>query len=312
MKRMEVCARRTAPAITPGSQLFRGAPPATPIAQTLPAAISAAQPLTQTAQSDLNHMLHQYQTVAAATNPSAAAATQYFYQPLAATLLPYNLPGTSAFASGSRQPQYVSFAPPAQSLMPQFVPVSIMDPAVLAQAQCFFYYSVLFYNKLNILGFSFVEETTWAQPNVAALTAQMAASTRAHRTNLAKQTIILKRGSLSGVSDATIARRAAAKAKGVVPSPAVSVITISSSEDDDSNGNKAWSVHFDVLIYAMFLKISKPTHCFISWFSNYNLVGLGRRVFCCIYIYIYICILITLAFDILLYCLLRQMKVTNQ
>uniref|UniRef100_A0A0K0D263 40S_SA_C domain-containing protein n=1 Tax=Angiostrongylus cantonensis TaxID=6313 RepID=A0A0K0D263_ANGCA len=101
----------------------------------------------------LSHVLHQYQTVAAAANPSAAAATQYFYQPLA-TLLPYKfsslsanglyesrffqgLPGGSAaFAAGSRQPQYVSFAPATQSLVPQFVPVSIMDPTMLAaQAQ---------------------------------------------------------------------------------------------------------------------------------------------------------------------------------
>ena len=120
----------------------------------LPAALPAAQQLAPAAQPDpLSHVLHQYQTVAAAANPSAAAATQYFYQPLA-TLLPYStllfsiidssaqffisgLPGGStAFAASSRQPQYVSFAPAAQSLVPQFVPVSIMDPAVLAaQAQ---------------------------------------------------------------------------------------------------------------------------------------------------------------------------------
>ncbi|KAK6061093.1 hypothetical protein COOONC_01244, partial [Cooperia oncophora] len=44
--------------------------------------------------------------------------------------------GSAAFAASSRQPQYVSFAPAAQSLVPQFVPVSIMDPTVLAaQAQ---------------------------------------------------------------------------------------------------------------------------------------------------------------------------------
>ncbi|KIH66489.1 hypothetical protein ANCDUO_03179, partial [Ancylostoma duodenale] len=125
----------------------------------LPTALPAAQQLAPAAQPDpLSHVLHQYQTVAAAANPSAAAATQYFYQPLA-TLLPYStfldqllifpvglhpentffqgLPGGStAFAASSRQPQYVSFAPAAQSLVPQFVPVSIMDPTVLAaQAQ---------------------------------------------------------------------------------------------------------------------------------------------------------------------------------
>ncbi|RCN52582.1 hypothetical protein ANCCAN_01281 [Ancylostoma caninum] len=278
----------------------------------LPTALPAAQQLAPAAQPDpLSHVLHQYQTVAAAANPSAAAATQYFYQPLA-TLLPYSLPGGStAFAASSRQPQYVSFAPAAQSLVPQFVPVSIMDPTVLAaQAQVqwqgaaaatgsqliwpaptiFPPATELFMPSLQAMagqraatqfnqvfapqppqkGFTmpataalsqpqlaaaqmatafvgkccdncrnsskrflfpkmFQDDAAWAQPNVAGLTAQMTAAHRIPmRTEHAK----------CGVSEATIARRAAAKAKGVVPSPAVSVITISSSEEDEQNGNR--------------------------------------------------------------------------
>ncbi|KAK6760569.1 hypothetical protein RB195_021868 [Necator americanus] len=294
MKRMEVCVRRPTAVVNSSSQLFRGAAPATPIAQSLPAALPAAQQLAPAAQPDpLSHVLHQYQTVAAAANPSAAAATQYFYQPLA-TLLPYSLPGGSAaFAASSRQPQYVSFAPAAQSLVPQFVPVSIMDPTVLAaQAQVqwqgaaaatgsqliwpaptiFPPATELFMPSLQAMagqraatqfnqvfapqppqkGFTmpataalsqpqlaaaqmataFVDDTAWAQPNVAGLTAQMTAAHRIPmRTDHAK----------CGVSEATIARRAAAKAKGVVPSPAVSVITISSSEEDEQNGNSVAS-----------------------------------------------------------------------
>ncbi|KJH48730.1 kinase domain protein [Dictyocaulus viviparus] len=310
MKRMEVCVRRPTAVVNSSSQIFRGADPSTPIAQSLPATLPAAQQLAPTAQSDpLSHVLHQYQTVAAAANPSAAATTQYFYQPLA-TLLPYDcsllsanqfykygflqgLPGGSAaFAAGSRQPQYVSFAPAAQSLVPQFVPVSIMDPTMLAaQAQVqwqgaaaaaatgsqllwpaptiFPPSTELFMPSLQAMagqraatqfnqvfapqpaqkGFAmpatagltqpqlaaaqmanaFVDEAIWAQPNVAV--------TLSSQINGAHRMPVRSDHTKCGVSEATIARRAAAKAKGIVPSPAVSVITISSSEEDEQNGN---------------------------------------------------------------------------
>ncbi|KAK5972345.1 Homeodomain-interacting protein kinase 4 [Trichostrongylus colubriformis] len=292
MKRMEVCARRPTAVVNSSAQLFRGAAPATPIAQTLPATLPAAQQLAPTAQPDpLSHVLHQYQAVAAATNPSAAA-TQYFYQPLA-TLLPYGLPGGStAFAAGSRQPQYVSFAPATQSLVPQFVPVSIMDPTVLAaQAQVQWqgaaaggsqliwpaptifppttelfmpslqaiagqrtatHFNQVFAHQPPQKGFglpsvsgisqpqlastqlatTFVDDSAWSQPSVANLSVHM---NQMHRPQIRNDQV------KCGVSEATIARRTAAKAKGVVPSPAVSVITISSSEEDEVNGNSVGS-----------------------------------------------------------------------
>ncbi|KAE9413997.1 hypothetical protein Angca_006154 [Angiostrongylus cantonensis] len=312
MKRMEVCVRRPTAVVNSSSQIFRGADPSTPIAQSLPATLPAAQQLAPTAQPDpLSHVLHQYQTVAAAANPSAAAATQYFYQPLA-TLLPYSLPGGSAaFAAGSRQPQYVSFAPATQSLVPQFVPVSIMDPTMLAaQAQAQwqgaaaaatgsqllwpaptifppatelfmpslqamatqraatqfnqvfripYYVFISLTSKQTRLkvfapqpaqkGFgipptaglpqpqlaaaqmatAFVDEAVWAQPN--------AAVTLSSQINGAHRLPVRSDHTKCGVSEVTMARRAAAKAKGIVPSPAVSVITISSSEEDEQNGN---------------------------------------------------------------------------
>ncbi|VDL70750.1 unnamed protein product [Nippostrongylus brasiliensis] len=240
MKRMEVCVRRSTAVVNSSTQLFRGGAPATPIAQSLPATLPAAQQLAPAAQPDpLSHVLHQYQTVAAAANPSAATATQYFYQPLA-TLLPYT----------------------TQSLVPQFVPVSIMDPTVLAaQAQwqgaaaasgsqliwpaptIFPPATELFMPSLQAMagqrtatqfnqvfthqppqkGFSLPSAAGIAQPQLAA--AQMA-------------TTFVVSDFMFGVSEATIARRTAAKAKGVVPSPAISVITISSSEEDEQNGNR--------------------------------------------------------------------------
>ncbi|KAK6026561.1 hypothetical protein OSTOST_07458, partial [Ostertagia ostertagi] len=293
MKRMEVCVRRPTTVVNSSAQLFRGGASATPIAQTLPATLPAAQQLAPAAQTDpLSHVLHQYQTVAAATNPSAAAATQYFYQPLA-TLLPYGLSGGSApYAAGSRQPQYVSFAPATQSLVPQFVPVSIMDPTVLAaQAQVQWqgaaaggsqliwpaptifpsttelfmpslqamagqrtatHFSQVFAHQPPQKGFSlpstsglsqpqlasaqmattFVDDSAWPQPNIASLSVHMNAMHRPPARNEQHSQY-----AFSGVSEATIARRTAAKAKGIVPSPAVSVITISSSEEDELNGN---------------------------------------------------------------------------
>lgn len=293
MKRMEVCVRRPTAVVNSSAQLFRGGAPATPIAQSLPATLPAAQQLAPPAQPDpLTHVLHQYQTVAAAANPSAATATQYFYQPLA-TLLPYSLPGGSAaFAASSRQPQYVSFAPATQSLVPQFVPVSIMDPTVLAaQAQVQWQgaaaasgsqliwpaptifppttelfmpslqamagqrttqFNQVFAHQPQQKGFSlpsaaaltqpqlaaaqmastFVDDSAWQQPNMASLSVHMNA---VHRLPVRGEHV------KCGVSEATIARRTAAKAKGVVPSPAVSVITISSSEEDEQNGNSVLS-----------------------------------------------------------------------
>ncbi|PIO74663.1 kinase domain protein [Teladorsagia circumcincta] len=318
MKRMEVCVRRPTTVVNSSAQLFRGGASATPIAQTLPATLPAAQQLAPAAQTDpLSHVLHQYQTVAAATNPSAAAATQYFYQPLA-TLLPYGLSGGSApYAAGSRQPQYVSFAPATQSLVPQFVPVSIMDPTVLAaQAQVQWqgaaaggsqliwpaptifpsttelfmpslqamagqrtatHFSQVFAHQPPQKGFSlpstsglsqpqlasaqmattFVDDSTWPQPNIASLSVHMNAMHRPPARNEQVKCLFVilsiylmflysypkhmrqhSQCAFSGVSEATIARRTAAKAKGIVPSPAVSVITISSSEEDELNGNR--------------------------------------------------------------------------
>nr|CDJ83956.1 CMGC/DYRK/HIPK protein kinase [Haemonchus contortus] len=288
MKRMEVCVRRPTTVVNSSAQLFRGAAPSTPITQTLPTALPTAQQLPPAAQPDpLSHVLHQYQTVAATTNPSTAAAAQYFYQPLA-TLLPYGLSGGSAaFAAGSRQPQYVSFAPAAQQLVPQFVPVSIMDPSVLAaQAQwqgaaaggsqllwpaptifppttdlfmpslqtmagqrTATHFNQVFAHHPQHKGFSlpsgsgisqpqlastqlatnFVDDSTWSQPNITTLNAQM---------NTLHRAPICTEQSKRFISEATLARRAAAKAKGIAPSPAVSVITISSSEEDDVNGSR--------------------------------------------------------------------------
>lgn len=140
-QRMEVCVRSGRSNVQP--QLFQhrnasGAQQAAPaVAAAAPAPIIAApvaapQPAAPTVpqvpqlqQTDFSHILNQYGAAAAA----AVAGTQggnppYIYQPLAA-VLPY-----------ARQTQFVSFAGAhaAGPLMPQFVPVSLVDPQMLAAA----------------------------------------------------------------------------------------------------------------------------------------------------------------------------------
>ncbi|CAI5454796.1 unnamed protein product [Caenorhabditis angaria] len=131
-KRMEACVRTNTGNVP--QPLFRGAPPATPMAQVLPAlstTLNTPALPTAPAQPDLANLMHHYNQVA---NAGTATAAQYFYQPLAATtLLPYGQ--LQHPFSATRQPHLLSFATPGQ-FMPQFVPVSIMDPAMLAtQAQ---------------------------------------------------------------------------------------------------------------------------------------------------------------------------------
>ena len=149
-------------------------PSAAPLAA--PSLAPAPQLPAPAPQADLAHMLHQYGAAVAAANVSNsaaaaasanAAAAPYYYQPLAAVLpygkivvpetrapnlycTPLSTPPLSFLFLGTTllhyynndadlaaRQQYVSFAPqPAPSLVPQFVPVSIMDPNMLAaQAQ---------------------------------------------------------------------------------------------------------------------------------------------------------------------------------
>ncbi|VDK41878.1 unnamed protein product [Anisakis simplex] len=141
-QRMEVCVRNGRSAVQ--SQLFqhRGAAAAAqaapsvagqstaPILAAPVAGAQAAAPavpqVPQLQQTDFSHILNQYGAAAAA----AVAGTQganpsYIYQPLAA-VLPY-----------ARQTQLVSFTgahAAAGALMPQFVPVSLVDPGMLAAA----------------------------------------------------------------------------------------------------------------------------------------------------------------------------------
>uniref|UniRef100_A0A183UJY5 Protein kinase domain-containing protein n=1 Tax=Toxocara canis TaxID=6265 RepID=A0A183UJY5_TOXCA len=140
-QRMEVCVRNGRSAVQ--SQLFQhrnaaaaaqaaptvAAPAAAPILAAPVAGAQAAAPavpqVPQLQQTDFSQILNQYGAAAAA----AVAGTQganpsYIYQPLAA-VLPY-----------ARQTQFVSFtgAHAAGPLMPQFVPVSLVDPQMLAAA----------------------------------------------------------------------------------------------------------------------------------------------------------------------------------
>uniref|UniRef100_A0A915CCB7 non-specific serine/threonine protein kinase n=1 Tax=Parascaris univalens TaxID=6257 RepID=A0A915CCB7_PARUN len=140
-QRMEVCVRNGRSTVQ--SQLFQhrgaaaaahatptvAAPTAAPILAAPVAGAQAAAPtvpqVPQLQQTDFSHILNQYGAAAAA----AVAGTQganpsYIYQPLAA-VLPY-----------ARQTQFVSFtgAHAAGPLMPQFVPVSLVDPQMLAAA----------------------------------------------------------------------------------------------------------------------------------------------------------------------------------
>lgn len=185
MKRMEVC-HRAPVVLPPGQSVFRVAGAATPLASasSLAAAALPGGALTSgtiagsstVPQNDLSNVLHQYHSIATANNPAAAAAeataaaAQYFYPPMT-TLMPYGMipnaaekrsklvgvPGSSAFSTGNRQPQYMPFGPAAtaaSSLVPQFIPVSIVDPLVAAQAQAA--QAVCFYNSLLFpLGFPF-------------------------------------------------------------------------------------------------------------------------------------------------------------
>ncbi|MFH4981975.1 hypothetical protein AB6A40_008684 [Gnathostoma spinigerum] len=108
------------------------APPAAPLIAAPVAAAQTTAPsvpqVTQLQQSaDLNHILHQYGAAAAAAVASSqGSGAPYLYQPLAA-VLPY---------VSARQTQFVSFTNPHASghLMPQFVPVSLVDPQMLAAA----------------------------------------------------------------------------------------------------------------------------------------------------------------------------------
>ncbi|CAJ0938037.1 unnamed protein product, partial [Mesorhabditis belari] len=102
------------------------APVVAPTANLAASSLAPAPPLVSASQqSDLTHVLNQYgAAVAAASVTNQATTAPYYYQPTLAAVLPY-----------ARQQPYV-FAPQPASLVPQFVPVSIMDPAILAaQAQ---------------------------------------------------------------------------------------------------------------------------------------------------------------------------------
>ncbi|CAB3410446.1 unnamed protein product [Caenorhabditis bovis] len=124
-KRMEkACARSTIPHIP--QQIFRGGPPATPMApmaQVLPALNTLANTnLGPQQPTDLGNLMHHYTQVAGAGAP-------YYYQPLsAATLLPF---GQLPPPFGNQPPQRLIPLPNAGQLMQQFVPVSLMDPSLI-------------------------------------------------------------------------------------------------------------------------------------------------------------------------------------
>ncbi|VDN57035.1 unnamed protein product [Dracunculus medinensis] len=122
-QRMEVCVRGNSVTHQASSTVTAAAPaPIIAAAQSGPNVQQIPQ-----LQTDFSHLLNQYGVAAAA---AAVANSQngnpsYIYQPLAA-VLPY----------GTRQTQFVGFAGPhaAAPLLPQLVPVSIVDPQVLAAA----------------------------------------------------------------------------------------------------------------------------------------------------------------------------------
>lgn len=78
------------------------------------------------AQPDLTNMLHQYQQMAAAAGNPAPA--QFFYQPIQTQPLFQYAQLHHPFAA--RPPHFLSLATPSH-MVPQFVPVPIMDPSML-------------------------------------------------------------------------------------------------------------------------------------------------------------------------------------
>lgn len=90
-------------------------------------ALPTANLPTVAAQPDLSNLMHHYSQMAAATG-NAATAAQFFYQPLPPPPLFQYAQLHHPFAA--RQPHFLSLATPSH-MVPQFVPVPIMDPSML-------------------------------------------------------------------------------------------------------------------------------------------------------------------------------------
>ncbi|CCD69761.1 Homeodomain-interacting protein kinase 1 [Caenorhabditis elegans] len=139
-KRMEIC-RKPGPAMATPYRAANVATPITPVEK--PPAPKLQQPmiavlpqLNQIAatnippvptQPDLTNLMHHYSQMAAATG-SAATAAQFFYQPLPPAPLFQYAQLHHPFAA--RPPHFLSLATPSH-MVPQFVPVPIMDPSML-------------------------------------------------------------------------------------------------------------------------------------------------------------------------------------
>uniref|UniRef100_A0A8R1DFH8 non-specific serine/threonine protein kinase n=1 Tax=Caenorhabditis japonica TaxID=281687 RepID=A0A8R1DFH8_CAEJA len=139
-KRMEICRKngatlpttyRAQTVATPITPVEKPAQPKIqqPMIAVLPAPIN---PLPSTnippvpSQNDLSNLVHHYTQMAASNN--AANATQFFYQPMAPPPLFQYAQLPHQFTA--RPPHFLSLATPSH-MVPQFVPVPIMDPSML-------------------------------------------------------------------------------------------------------------------------------------------------------------------------------------
>ncbi|EFO82624.1 CRE-HPK-1 protein [Caenorhabditis remanei] len=141
-KRMEICRKSgaTIPTpyrapnvptpITPAEKVVVPPKIQQPMIAVLPAQMNTlptANLSTVGAQPDLTNLMHHYSQMAAATN-NAATAAQFFYQPIPPPPLFQYAQLHHPFAA--RQPHFLSLATPSH-MVPQFVPVPIMDPSML-------------------------------------------------------------------------------------------------------------------------------------------------------------------------------------
>lgn len=155
-KRMEICRKNgsatpyRANATTPITPAEKPAQPKIqqPMIAVLPAQLNplptaSIPPVTN--QPDLTNLMHHYQQMAAATG-NAATAAQFFYQPMAppplfqyAQLREFSqilgqlvqfFNSVTAHPFAARPPHFLSLATPSH-MVPQFVPVPIMDPSML-------------------------------------------------------------------------------------------------------------------------------------------------------------------------------------
>ncbi|KAF1755833.1 hypothetical protein GCK72_012283 [Caenorhabditis remanei] len=132
-KRMEICRKsgttNVPTSITPAENVVVPPKIQQPMIAVLPAQMNTLPNLSTVAtQPDLTNLMHQYSQMAAAATNNAATAAQFFYQPIPAPPLFQYAQLQHPFAA--RQPHFLSLATPSH-MVPQFVPVPIMDPSML-------------------------------------------------------------------------------------------------------------------------------------------------------------------------------------